>query len=106
MTVSGKTDIKGYCDSLFAELSDMKTKLECFVDDIKYVEGFDSKVIETHNKHLKELIETIDWKLEILTKACPYEWKGLGEDHESTVSVKVEEGTPEKDPVSGGYIGG
>jgi len=106
MTVSGKTDIKGYCDSLFVELSDMKTRLECFVDEIKYVEGFDNKVAGTHDRHLKELIETINWKLEILTKVCPYEWKGMSEDFDSTVSVEVDEGAHRQDPVSGGYLGG
>ncbi|MEE9523681.1 MAG: hypothetical protein V3V59_02905 [Thermodesulfovibrionales bacterium] len=106
MTVSEKTEIKGYCDSLFAELSDMKTRIDCFVDNIKYVEGFNSTVKDTHKRHLKELIEAIDWKLEILTKVCPYEWKGLSEDFESTVSVEIGEDTPGQDPVSGGYIGG
>ena len=106
MTEPGKTDIKGYCDSLFAELSDMKIRLECFVDEIKDVEGFDSKVAGTHDRHLKELIEAIDWKLEILTKAGPYEWKGMSEKFESTVSVEVRESTPKQDPISGGYIGG
>jgi hypothetical protein len=81
-------------------------KDECFVDEIKHVEGFDNKVAATHDRHLKELIEAIDWKLEILTKVCPYEWRGMSEDFESTVSVEVGGSTPKQDPISGGYIGG
>jgi len=47
----------------------------------------------------------MDWKLQILTTACPFEWKGLGDDVESVVSVSQPEMAGGRE-ISGGYLGG
>jgi hypothetical protein len=47
----------------------------------------------------------IDWKLQLLMKACPFEWKGGGKDIERDVSVESVKKQPDID-FSGGYVGG
>jgi hypothetical protein len=97
-------DIKNYCDSLYSELFNMKTRLVEFVTQIEHMEGKEKFMINPFVRHLNELINTIDWKLEIFTKACPVDWSKYIRGVESTVSVSTET-TRESEP-AGGYVGG
>ena len=99
-------DINGYCDCLFQELSSIKDNLNGFVTQIDLMEGKDRGVLNSHVRHLNELIETIDWKLEIFSKECPVDWGKFGKESEGTVSVPTSESMKEKDFPSGGYAGG
>ena len=94
-----------YCDEVLGELAYMIENINELRGEVKKVYGPDSEIVKAHEKHLGELAEYIDWKLQILTAACPFEWKGLGEDVESVVSVRPLEASAGPE-FSGGYIGG
>jgi hypothetical protein len=100
-------DIKtaSYCDEVLAELAYMIQNINDLRGEVKRVYGPDSEVSRAHEKHLGELSEYIDWKLQILTTACPFTWKGMGEGVESVVSVQQPEVAASPD-FSGGYVGG
>jgi hypothetical protein len=100
-------DIKknAYCDEVLSELAYMIQSIDGLRDMLASTYGRDSRVFHEHDRHLEELAEHIDWKLQILTTTCAFDWKGLGPDVQSEVSV----GPPEKTEVrdySGGYLGG
>ena len=80
-------DISGYCDCLYSELSSMKDSLGGFLTQIDLMEGSEKGSLSSHVRHLNELIQTIDWKLEIFSKECPVDWHKFGEKSESTTSV-------------------
>ncbi len=98
--------IDHYCDSLYTELSAIKAKLLEFIEQITLFEGKERKMLASHDDHLREIIKIIDWKLEILTRVCPYDWKGLSGDFERTGSVPAEETSKSVKEFSGGYVGG
>jgi hypothetical protein len=95
-------DIKGYCDTLYMELSGMKTTLTELVNEIEHMEGKDKTVLISHKRHLDELIKTVEWKMEIFSKSCPIDWSKFGVEVDSTVSVP----STESDIPAGGYAGG
>lgn len=97
--------IKGYCDTMFHELSEMKRKVLALEDELAKVYGIEDEHYEIQARHLCEISDFIDWKLQILVKACPYDWKGLGDDVETIVSVRTPE-TASGPEISGGYLGG
>ncbi len=103
-TVKG-INVKGYCDAMDTELAGMKDRINALREDAKRTYGADSELFHTHERHLVELADFIDWKLQILMKACPFDWQGADKDIESTVSVGPAEKTPGTD-FSGGYLGG
>ena len=98
--------INDYCDCLFSELSSMKESLEAFLTQIDLMDGKQKSVLRSHIKHLNELIQTIDWKLEIFSKECPVDWSKFGKESESSTSVPFSESMKEQDFPSGGYAGG
>ncbi len=95
---------KGYCDDVYAELSSMKERLLAMRDDLARTYGAETNIFGLFERHLCELADQIDWKLQILSHACPYDWKGSAGYEENTVSV----GPAEKTAIdfSGGYLGG
>jgi hypothetical protein len=99
-------DIHGYCDGLYSELSNMKDRLNGYLTQIELMKGKEKDVLRSHEKHLKEIIQTIDWKLEIFAKECPVDWSNLGQKSEGSASVPVSESFNEKDYPSGGFAGG
>jgi hypothetical protein len=102
-------DIKknAYCDEVLGELAYMIDSINGLRDMLATTYGKDTQVFHEHDRHLAELAEHIDWKLQILTTSCPFEWKGLGPSVEDVVSVRgrgsEELAAPE---FSGGYLGG
>lgn len=99
-------DIKknAYCDEVLGELAYMIDSIHGLRDMLATTYDKDTQVFHEHDRHLAELAEHIDWKLQILTTACPFEWKGLGPSVENTVSVGGSEtAAPE---FAGGYLGG
>jgi len=99
-------DINGYCDCLYSELSNMKDSVDAFLTQIDVMPGKEKGVLRSHVRHLNELKEMIDWKLEIFTKECPVDWNKFGKESESTTSVPTGEDFKNKDFPSGGYAGG
>ena len=97
-TVRKINDIKNYCDLVFDELTEMKSRLLGLIETIDQMQGRTKEMVNgarnhgphDHISHLRDLVNTIDWKLEILTKVCPADWMKYAADAESA-SVKVSE---------------
>lgn len=98
-------NVKGFCDTVYTELSGMKERILAMRDDLARTYGAESELFGTYERHLCELADQIDWKLQILSHACPFDWKGSATGVESIVSVRQPENVGETD-FSGGYIGG
>jgi hypothetical protein len=96
------TSINNYCNNIYTELSAVKAKLEGFIGQVEGFKGKEGEHIRSHGDHLREIIKTIDWKLEIFTKACPLDSGGYDEGVIEGASVPAGEG----DKFSGGYVGG
>lgn len=96
---------KGFCDDVFTELSGMKKRIIDLRDDLARTYGAETDIFGTYERHLCELADQIEWKLQILSHACPYDWKGSVEYAENIVSVGPAGKFPEID-FSGGYLGG
>ncbi len=105
MATARENEKKTYCDELLGELAYMIQNIKDLREQGALAYGGDSAVFREHDRHLEDLEEYIDWKLQILTTACPFEWNGLGDTVESIVSVGQAE-TEEAAGVSGGYLGG
>lgn len=99
--------INSYCDSVNNELSEMKEGIHILREGARRTYGAESEQFLTYDRHLSELADMIDWKLQLLMKACPFDWKGAvtEADIESVVSVGPSDKFPETD-FSGGYVGG
>ncbi len=95
---------KNYCDDVFTELSGIKDRIMKLQDNLKNTYDLKDDMTAKIERHLCELADQIDWKLQILSHACPYDWKGSTDYEENIVSV----GPADVQPVdfSGGYIGG
>ena len=100
-----KIDIKDYSESLYAELYGMKSRLGKFATTLEQMEGKEKEVLNPLYKHLHEMINFIDWKLQIFNKVCPVDLSRFGQDFESRVSVPTEN-LKESDQPPAGYIGG
>jgi hypothetical protein len=79
-----------YCDSIFDELSDMKSRTLALVGCIEEMKGEEKEMVKSHITHLRDIANLIEWKLEILTKVCPADWTKYSKGAEN-VSVKVPE---------------
>jgi hypothetical protein len=101
-----KLDIKDYCDSLYNELFEMKSRLSGFITMIEQGEDRNRELLDPYVRHLHETIGFIDWKLEIFNKVCPVNWGKYTEGVESTVSVPPMEPFKEGDQPSAGDFGG
>ncbi|HSB33650.1 MAG TPA: hypothetical protein VLG39_04275 [Nitrospirota bacterium] len=100
MATVKNTKLYGYCDDINKELARMQARLHELQEEVKTVYGADNELALAHGRHLCELADMIEWKLQILMKACPFEWKGGDKDIE-----RVSVGSTEAE-FSGGYIGG
>ncbi len=95
---------KGFCDEVYKELTDMKERI-IKLQNQAAAEG-PGKDIEggLFSRHLSELADQIDWKLQILAHSCSVDWKG-STDFEETAQVDV--AVKSKDiEFSPGYVGG
>ena len=109
-SVRNIANMRSYCDVMFDELTGMKSRLLNLIETIDKMRGSDKKIVSRahdhgthdHISHLRDIVNTIDWKLEILTKVCPADWMKYAAGAESA-SVKV----PEKfEDVAFGDFGG
>ena len=93
-----------YCDEVLSELAFMIQNIQDLKVHAGATLGQDTDLAKAHERHLTEAAEHLDWKLQILTSACPFDWKGLGEGVQDVVSVRQPDAT---DPdLAGGYGGG
>ncbi len=96
---------KIYCDTVYTELSGMKKRIDEMRDDLGRAYSEKTELFEKFDRHLAELAGQIEWKLEILSHACPSDWKGSVEFAENVVSVPQPDAAMGPD-FSGGYVGG
>ncbi len=100
-SVSDVKKTKDICDLVYTELDGMKNKIVLMREHISKSYGADSYVSTIYDRHLAELVDEINWKLQILSHSCPYDWKGSA-DFEGAVQVE----DSEKPEFSPGYLGG
>lgn len=95
---------KGFCDEVYAKLANMKEE----IIELKgrSVAESPGKDIEggMFGRHLSELADQIDWKLQILSHSCPLDWKGSA-DYEEIAEVNTMEKSEDIE-FSPGYVGG
>ena len=99
---------KLYFEEVYSVLKGMKMKLYVLREELAKTYGKDSRVLIEHDRHLIEMAEYIDWKLNVLEKGTSFDWKnakGNRDTFESDVSVRPPEDTTRAD-ISGGYLGG
>ena len=97
---------KDYLQEVFSELKDMNGRLLTLRRDLAEVSGREGRLFREHDRHLLEMAEYIEWKLQVLEKGTPFDWKAAGTIVESDVSVRPSENIMEEPDFSGGYIGG
>ena len=94
-----------YLKEVFSELESAKSRVLALRKDLALVTAGKGDIFAAHDRHLMELAEYIDWKLQVLEKGTPFDWKAAGTVVESVVSVRAPEKSAGPD-FSGGYIGG
>jgi hypothetical protein len=99
------TRVKSFCDDVYTELETMRMKILMMNHEFSMTYGDEEEPLKMFKRHLAELADQIEWKLQILSHTCPYDWKGSKEKVESTVSVNQPE-TSAGPEFSGGYLGG
>ena len=98
----------GYFKDVYRELEGIKMRLYVLREELARTYGVDSPMLLAHDRHLVEMAEYIDWKLQILEKGTSFDWKtakGGRLNIESDVSVQAPEGITGPE-FSGGYLGG
>jgi len=103
-SVLNMKESKGFCDDVYTQLTAMKEKIiELKNRSVAKSPGTD---IEggMFGRHLSELADQIDWKLQILSHSCPVDWKG-STDYAETAQVNAIE-IVEYIDFSPGYVGG
>lgn len=97
---------KNYCDNVYTELTGMKSRLLDLVKNIETKSVPEVEHLKSHVPHLLDIVNTIDWKLGIIMRVCPADWKGFTGEFETAETVSVQETGTEREFVAGGYVGG
>jgi hypothetical protein len=97
--------VNSYCDEVNEQLMRMKESIHELQDDAKKTYGVDSVRAKTYDQHLHELADMIEWKLQLLMKACPFEWAGTDREFERVAGVGPSDEIT-KSEFSPGYVGG
>ncbi len=103
-SVMNVKESKGFCDEVYVALTEMKQtliKLESRSTAKSPGDEIDGGLFR---RHLAELADEIDWKLQILAHSCPIDWKGSA-DFEETAQVD-QKMRSEDLGFSPGYVGG
>ncbi len=104
-SVLNMKESKGFCDEVYTQLTDMREKVLKLKD--RSVAGIPASDMDggKFSRHLAELAEAIEWKLQILSHSCSYDWRGAI-DYEAAVQVNEMGRASDSDTFSGGYVGG
>jgi len=99
---------KVYFDEVYNVLDGIKMRLYQLREDLAKTYGKDTKMLMAHDRHLLEMAEYIDWKIQVLEKGTSFDWKtAKGDKEEIESDVSVLETDNRKGPdFSGGYVGG
>jgi hypothetical protein len=99
---------KAYFEDVDKELEGIKMRISLLREELARTYGEDSPVLIAQDRHLVELMEYVDWKLQVLEKGSSFDWKtakGTRKDIQSEASVRITEQATGPD-FSGGYLGG
>ena len=99
---------KAYGEEVYKVLEGIKMRLYILREELARTYGKDSRMLMDHDRHLIEMAEYIDWKIQVLEKGTSFDWKiakGNKVEVESDVSVLPPETRTGPD-FSGGYVGG
>lgn len=99
---------KAYFEDVDREMEGIKMRIYLLREELARTYGKDSPTLIAQDRHLVELVEYVDWKLQVLEKGTSFDWKtsrGSRKDIESDVSVRAPENVTGPD-ISGGYLGG
>ena len=108
MATANELKEKAYFEDVYRELEDIKTRISQLRGELFSTYGKENPMLLAHDRHLVEMVEYIDWKLQVLEKGTSFDWKsakGSRKDIESDVSVQAPGDMTEPD-FSGGYLGG
>jgi len=108
MATANELKEKVYFEEVYKVLEGIKMRLYVLREELAKTYGKDSKMLLDHDRHLIEMAEYIDWKLQVLEKGTSFDWKnakGNRLDVESDVSVRQAENITGSD-FPGGYLGG
>jgi len=98
---------KIYFEEVYKVLEGMKMKIYVLREELAKTYGKDSRELLTQDRHLIELAEHIDWKLQVLEKGSAFDWKAAkGNKPEVQTDVSVRPPDITGPDFSGGYIGG
>ena len=99
---------KAYLEDVDKVLESIKLQLYVLREELARTYGKESPMLAAQDRHLVELVEYVDWKLQVLEKGTGFDWKtskGIRKDIVSDVSVNIPEKTTGPE-ISGGYLGG
>lgn len=81
----------------------MKDRLLRLIDGIEDLEPEFRETLRPVVRHLDEIVNTIEWKMDIFTKVCPFDFFSYHKGAQRGSSVPVSEISEEVAP---GYVGG
>ncbi len=76
MATANEIKINGYCDEVSEKLMSIKESIHMLQEDAKKVYGEGGEFSKSYVQHLRKWADMVEWKLQLLMKACPFEWKG------------------------------
>lgn len=94
---------KNICDETFTRLADVKEKIVALQEGLVRNYPNEPGIVGVYTRHLGELADQIDWKLQIMAHSCSYDWKGSEEFSEI---VEVGPASKMDEDFSPGYLGG
>lgn len=97
-----------YFEEVYNVLEGFKKRLYLLREALARTYGKDSRMFLDHDRHLREMAEHIEWKIQVLEKGTSFDWKtirGNRDKIESAVSVLPPEAAAGSD-ISGGNVGG
>ncbi len=105
MATANEVKEKAYFEDVYEALESIKMKIYLLREELSRTYGKDSLVLLAHDRHLVELVEYVDWKLQVLEKGTSFDWKtakGSRKEIQSDISVQSFDNIMVPD-ISGGY---
>lgn len=99
---------KVYFEEVYNVLEGFKLRLYLLREELARTYGKESRLFLEHDRHLLEMAEYVEWKIQVLKKDTSFDWKaarGNRDEIESDVSVLPPE-TETVSSISGGDVGG
>jgi hypothetical protein len=79
-------DVKSYCDSVGIELTTWKAKLYDVIRRSEKLAKADKEKVEPMVAKMKDIVDDLDQRIELLARECPAEWSGPKSDIDGKMS--------------------